>query len=294
MRRYRATPVSDQAYHLGEGPLWDPARGRVLWVDVNAGHVHEGVLADGRVEHRAQLEVEGTAGAVVAATNGALLVAGTQVLHRIEPDGSRSEGPRVLPAGRASRLNDGGCDPSGRFVVGSLAQDGRTGEEVLVRVDDGGLTVLDDDLTLSNGLAWSPDGRLMYSVDTTPGTVWVRPYDGDSDGTGVGPRRELLHVHDASPDGLCVNAEGNLWLAVWGAGEVRCYSPDGRQLAVVEVAAPHTSSVAFVGPRLDLLLVTTARAELSADQLDRWPDSGRLHLVDVGVTGLATTPWDGR
>jgi sugar lactone lactonase YvrE len=92
---------------------------------------------------------------------------------------------------------------------------------------------------------------------------------------------------------MCVDQDGNLWIAIWGAGEVRCYSPSGRQQAVVHVAAPHTSSVAFIGEGLDTLLITTAREDLSPAQLVEFPDSGRLFTADVGIRGLPTTPWVG-
>jgi len=101
----------------------------------------------------------------------------------------------------------------------------------------------------------------------------------------------LLRVTDGSPDGLCLDVDGSLWIAVWGAGEVRCYRPDGVLTAVVSVAAPHTSSVAFVGPRLGLMLITTAREELTVEQLTGFPDSGRLFLADVGVVGLEVPAW---
>jgi sugar lactone lactonase YvrE len=191
-----------------------------------------------------------------------------------------------------SRLNDGACDPAGAFLVGSMALDDRTGGESLVRVErDGSLTVLDDDLTLSNGLAWSPDGGLLYSIDTVPGVVWVRPY---AAGTGaVGPRTAFLRFSDTSPDGMCVDAEGAAWIACWGAGEVRRFSPAGELIGVVEVAAPQVTSVAFAGPGLDRLVITTASAYLSPQRLARHPDSGRLFLADVGAVGRAPTPWAG-
>jgi sugar lactone lactonase YvrE len=93
---------------------------------------------------------------------------------------------------------------------------------------------------------------------------------------------------------MCVDAEGNLWVAIWGAGQVRCFSPDGEPLATVEVAAPNTSSVALVGPNLDTLLITTASEQLSADQLAQYPDSGKLFTAEVGARGLPVPYWSGR
>lgn len=289
-RRLTAHPASAGSYQLGEGPVWDGPRERLLWVDVVAGRVHVGSLRDDKIIEDLAVTVDETVGAVVVSAAGELLVAGRRELFRLDAAGDRAGRVlRVVPEERRSRLNDGGCDPAGRFLVGSLAQDGRTGEECLWRWDAAGLMTLDDDLTLSNGLAWSADGCVLYSIDSTPGVVWRRSYDG---ATGAcGPREEVLRITDGSPDGLCLDADGNLWIAVWGAGEVRCHRPDGELVATVEVAAPHTSSVAFVGPGLDRLLVTTARDELTAEQLEAFPDSGRLFLADVAVAGLPVAPW---
>jgi sugar lactone lactonase YvrE len=290
--RWRATVASQDVHGLAEGPVWDAPRQRVLWVDVTAGVVHEGRLDGNRVVRTGSRTVDRTVGAVVCSRAGDLLVAGEHALVVVNAAGEPLPGPAILPAGSGRRLNDGACDPAGAFLVGSLALDGRVGGEVLVRVErDGAVTVLDDDLTLSNGLAWSRDGRLLYSIDSVPGIVWIRSYDA---WTGAaGPRRELLRVTDAVPDGMCLDEDGSLWIACWGAGEVRRYSPTGLLTGVVEVSAPHVSSVAFVGRPRGRLLITSATQDLTARQRTRYPDSGRLFLADVGATGLADTAWAG-
>lgn len=290
MTTFRAQPASENIYGLAEGPLWDAARQRVLWVDINAGAVHTGVLHGDLVEAREQITIGGTVGAVACSAAGELLAAGARHLHTVAPDGAVATGAQLIPDGKASRFNDGKCDPRGRFLVGSLALDDRQGQETLYSVgNDGHVSVLDDDLGLSNGLGWSPDGAVLYSVDSNARVVWSRAYDPDTG--AVGPRGEFLRLGDGSPDGLCVDAAGNVWLAVWGAGQVRRYSPAGVHLATVEVAAPNTSSVAFVGPELDILLITSASEQLSDDQLAAFPDSGRLFTCRVGATGLPVAPW---
>ncbi len=292
LRRFRAAPATEQRYGLAEGPVWDGDRNRVLWVDINAGAVHAGTLSGQAVHDDSVLRLPGTTGAVVTSRHGRLLVAGTRRLYTVSAEGAVDDWVEIIPEDTNSRLNDGGCDPAGRFLVGSLALDGRVHEEVLVRVDEhGSVVVIDDDLGLSNGLGFTPAGDRLYSTDTVAGIVWIRDYDACTG--GIGPRREFLRVRSGKPDGLCIDREGNLWIAIWGAGEVRCYSPSAEQLAVVEVAAPNTSSAAFVGPALETLLITTASEQLSDAQLAEYPDSGRLFLADVGVTGLPVTPWGG-
>jgi sugar lactone lactonase YvrE len=287
-----ATPATSERFRLGEGPLWDAPRDRLLWVDIEGGAVLEGVLEAGAVTVTGRVEFGQMVGAVAAAADGTLLVAAQERLVVVRPDGARDDGPRVVPAGERRRLNDGGTDPAGRFLVGTLSLAGPSEREMLVRLEvDGRLTVLDDDLALSNGLAWSVDGRRMFSVDTLRGTVSVRDYDPGSG--AVGPRRVHLRLEGGFPDGIAMDAADHLWVAVWGGGEVRRYAPDGALVERVATGAPHTSSVAFAGPDLRVLVVTTATSELTEAQLRAHPDSGRMLTVPVEVPGLPVAPWRG-
>jgi sugar lactone lactonase YvrE len=294
MKTFTAAAASSQQHRLAEGPAWDAGRQRVLWVDIDAGQVFEGRFDGHRVQQTARHDFPGTVGAVVSSADGMLLVAAGHSLVSLNRAGGRHRLTRVLSIDRASRLNDGACDPAGRFLIGSLAlvdDPAAKPRELLGRQEfDGSITVLDADLALSNGLAWSPSGSDFYSIDTLPGIVWVRSYDPESG--RVGEREVLLQLDDL-PDGMCVDIDGNLWIAIWGAGQVRCYSPTGTLLATVFVPAPNTTSVAFIGPHLDTLLITTASKDLTSAQLQEFPDSGRLFTVDVGTSGLPTTPWHG-
>jgi sugar lactone lactonase YvrE len=294
MRVFTATVASEGQYELGEGPVWDEAGQRMLWVDINAGTVYAGHLEGGVIAADAEMRFDETVGAVVCDAGGKLLVAGARRLYRVLADSRAVVHAALMPEAKLSRLNDGGCDPAGRFLAGSIALDGRQGEECLYRLEhDGTVTVIDDDLTISNGLAWSPAGDIMYSVDTIPGVVYARPYD--PAGGEWGERTEVVRLrHGGWPDGLCVDTDGNLWVAIWGGGEVRCYTPTGERLATVSVPAPHTTSVAFVGPDRDLLLITTATDQLSSAELDEFPLSGRLFTARVGAVGLPVTPWASR
>jgi sugar lactone lactonase YvrE len=287
-----ATPATTEQFRLGEGPVWDAPRSRLLWVDIEGRAVLQGLLYAGAITVTDRIGFDTMVGAVAAATDGTLLVAAQEQLVVRHPDGRREDGPRVVPAGEARRLNDGGTDPAGRFLVGTLSLEGPSEREVLVRLEaDGRLTVLDDDLALSNGLAWSSDGRRMFSVDTLRHTVSVRDYDPGSG--AVGPRRVHLRLDDGLPDGIAMDAADHLWVAVWGGGEVRRYAPDGTLVDRVATGAPHTSSVAFAGDGLRTLVITTATSELSEDQLRAHPGSGRLFTAPVDVPGLPVAPWQG-
>ncbi|MBL7259486.1 SMP-30/gluconolactonase/LRE family protein [Paractinoplanes lichenicola] len=277
--RFVARPAGDQAYALGEGPVWDAERQRLLWVDILGGTVHAGTVTPEHIAVTETWEFDDLACAVAVSETGDLLVATRDDVIRAD---SRTAVARL---GRPeSRLNDGAVDPQGRFVVGSMALDDTQGTQKLVRLDGNAVTVLDDDLTLSNGLAWSPDGRTLYSIDSIPGVIYGRDYPD-------GVRRKLFGISDGLPDGLCVDAIGNLWIAVWGRGRLECRSPAGDLLAVVEVAAPQPTSCAFAGPDLDILVITTATQDLGPADLTRHPASGRLFTADVGVKGLRTPYW---
>lgn len=287
MVEYAARPAADEHYELAEGPYWDAPRERLLWVDILRGLVLEGSLAGDRVQVSKEHRFDGMVGAVVVADDGSLLVASQERLVVVELDGRRTPGPRIIAEGVAARNNDGATDPFGRFLVGTLALGREANRECLYRVDiDGSLFAIDTDLGLSNGLAWSSDGRTFYSVDTLAGVVWKREYSDP-----LGARERFLSIDGGYPDGICIDAEGNLWVAVWGAAEVRKFSPQGEQTAVVHASAPHTSSVAFVGRHLDRLLITSGRQDLDAQQLAAFPDSGLLFLADVDAVGVPTTPW---
>lgn len=287
------TVASAESFVLGEGPVWDAPRGRLLWVDIQQALVLAGELgADGRIEVRSREAFENTVGAVAVAEDATLLVAAHDQLLVVTPDGTRRPGQRVVPDGGQRRMNDGKTDPAGRFLVGTLSLVEPTHREVLCRLEaDGSLTVLDEDLMLSNGLGWSADGTRFYSTDTLDRVVWVRDYDVASG--AVGPRQALIRFDDGGgmPDGMCVDAEDHLWVAVWGGGEVRRYSPDGVLTRTLRIPAPHTTCVAFAGPELDTLVITTARTGLSDEQLRANPDSGRLFTARVGVRGVPVAPW---
>jgi sugar lactone lactonase YvrE len=285
-------PATDESFVLGEGPVWDAARDRLLWVDIVGRAVFAGTLADGRLEIRQRWDFDSMVGAVTVAADGTLLVAAQERLIVVRPDGTRVDGPRVVPAGAGRRLNDGKPDPAGRFLVGTMPLTGRSERETLVRLEsDGSLTTLDTDLTLSNGLAWSTDGTRMYHADTWRRTVSVRDYDPATGATGE--RREHLRLSYGWPDGIAMDVEDHLWVAVWGGAEILRYDPAGTLVQRVATPAPHTSSVGFAGERLDTLVVTSATDELSPEKLREFPDSGRIFTLRVDVPGAPVPPWCG-
>ncbi|MFC8790631.1 SMP-30/gluconolactonase/LRE family protein [Streptomyces cinereoruber] len=298
MHRTTALPCAPEPGRLSEGPVWDHRSQELLWVDITAGLVHRGALApraDGTdlpdVHVRGTLRLEGTVGAVLPTWSGALLTAAGTSLITVTPSGTAPVA--ILPVesdGAPRRFNDAACDPLGRLFVGTMAFDATPGAGTLYRLDPTGLRPVVAPVTISNGLGWSPDGRLMYYADSATGQVDVFDYHLM---TGAPSRRRVFaRVEGGVPDGLTVDAHGNVWVAVWGAGEVRAYAPDGSPIAMVDVPATHVSSCTFAGPRLDILVITTAREELSPAELRAQPDAGRLFVCRPGTIGQSPDLYD--
>ncbi len=289
MTVFEAARASSSRHVLAEGPVWVAATSRLLWIDVERGELFEGRLDGDHVVQTRLVDLEGKLGAVADGDDDSLLVAANDRLVVIEPDGTRRDGPRILE-GTALRANDGAVDPAGRFLIGTYHFDERPGEDTLQRLEfDGSLTVMDDGLSISNGLAWSPDGALFYSTDTANQAIWVRDYDPASG--EYGERRRHITIESGYPDGMTMDSRGHLWIAIWGGYEVRSFAPDGTPGDVVRVPVPDVSSVAFIGGDLDRLLITTSSRDLDVVGRETYPDAGALFLADVGVTGQPTTPW---
>ena len=288
------TLVSDEVAELGEGPRLDPRTGEVLWVDITAGRLHRCLWEDGRLRTLAVIEVGRHLGAVApvdGAGRGWIAAAGQGFAH-VGEDGTVTvlDEPEAAKGGR-TRMNDGACDPQGRFWAGSMAYDTSPGAGTLYRMDlDGTVTAMVEGVTISNGLGWSPDGGTMYYADSGAGTLDAFDFDGV--GGELERRRTLVRYEGAAfADGLWVDDEGCLWVAMWGGGEVRRYAPDGGLLSAVPLPVSQPSACCFAGPARDTLIVTTARFELSPEVLAGQPAAGRVLALDAGVTGPAATPY---
>jgi sugar lactone lactonase YvrE len=272
------------AYHA-EGPVWLDAWGGLRWVDMLAGDVLS-LGADGGVSRRhvgvvaAALRPRAAGGAVIALERGFALEA---------PDGELTALPELW-RDPGVRMNDGGCDPDGRFYCGSMAYDARPRAGSLYRLDPGGeVEVVLRDVTISNGIDWSPDGRTAYYADTATGTVSSFGYDSTHGLTG---RRTFAAIApgDGAPDGLTVDAEGGVWVALYGGRAVRRYAPSGELDEVVELPVTKVTACTFGGPGLDRLLITTSREDLPDDAE---PLAGSVLACTPGVSGLPARPFAG-
>jgi sugar lactone lactonase YvrE len=277
---------------LGEGLRWDARRHELLAVDILAGRFYRARVADdGSLSLVRDYWLPGTVGAVVPVHDdeGWLLAAGRGFVY-LSPDGSVRPLAEVAPVG--TRMNDGVCDPQGRFWAGTLADDFREGGGALYRLDrDGQIDVVLKDLTISNGLGWSPDGGTMYLADSGPRLIHAFRFNAEG-GTLSDPRVLISIGADiGAPDGLTVDADGDLWVAIYGGAQVRRYSPDGELREIGAVPASQTTSCAFGGLELKRLYVTTATEGWSDEQRRAEPAAGRVYRHDTDATGRPADPF---
>jgi sugar lactone lactonase YvrE len=281
---------------LSEGPRWDAARAELLWVDILAGQVHRASLGDdGRLGTVCTFEVDRHVGAAAPAEGGAYVLAAASGFLHLGEGGTIRELAQP-EAGRAGiRMNDGICDPQGRFWAGSTAYDETPGAGRLYRLElDGDCTLVLDGLTIPNGIGWSPDGGTMYLADS--GTGDIDAFDFDSGSGELSRRRTLVHVAaaDGAPDGLTVDDRGDLWVALWDGGALARYRADGALLETVPVPVDRPTSCTFGGADGTTLFVTTARNGLDEIALSRQPEAGRVLRIDgLGASGSPCTPYRG-
>ncbi len=282
--------VVDARAWLGEAPLWDTDRRILWWVDILGGLVHAFDPATGRDD---VIEIGQVVGAVALRRDGGLLVLGQDAIlaehetRRIRPLAAfdRERPPR--------RTNDGKPDPAGRLWLGRMTFDHAAGMGSLCRLDRNlrPETVLDD-LSIPNGLAWSPDGSTMYFAESISREVRAYRFEAKSgeisDGrllARIGPGLGLPTA--AVPDGLTVDAEGFVWVAVWGGGCVIRVSPAGEVAARLDLPVSQVSSVAFGGPDLMDMYVTSASEDFDEADAAREPVAGGLFRFRPGIRGLA-------
>ncbi|HKV99588.1 MAG TPA: SMP-30/gluconolactonase/LRE family protein [Vicinamibacterales bacterium] len=284
--------VLDARLQLGEGPIWDADRGRLLFVDIMRGHVHEFDPVTGRDR---VVEVGQPVGAVAPASRGDWVIAARDGFFRVDPaTGATSLIAHIEKDDSVTRMNDGYVDARGRFWAGTMGMGGVPERGSLYRLDpDGSVTRHVTGVHISNGIDWSPDGRLMYYSDTGISRVDVFDFD-ESAGTISNRRTFVTITEDAGyPDGLVVDAEGFVWLALWEGGAVRRYAPDGTLDRTVAMPASLVTKCAFGGVDLSDLYITTAWIDLDEAGRAREPLAGGLFRLRPGVRGRAATRFAG-
>jgi sugar lactone lactonase YvrE len=277
---------------LAESPWWDSEARQLLWVDLFAGSINsfDPISSENRsisVGQPVGMVAGRQSGGVVAAVRDGVGFAsfetgGFDLVLGLEAH---------LPANRA---NDGYCDGRGRLWVGTMAFE-QTPEAGSVYCINADLSVREAirGTTTSNGIDWSPDGRIMYFADTALGRV--DRFDFDIETGHIGKRQPFVTVPaDAGrPDGLTVDSNGDVWVALWGGHAVHRYTSDGSLKDVIAVPVARVTSVAFGGDELDTLFITTARSVRTPEEAAAEPHAGSMFALKAGVVGLSPTPFAG-
>jgi sugar lactone lactonase YvrE len=277
--------VCDAKAELGEGPIWDYRRGVLCWVDIvgRVVHVYDPVAARDRTIDAGQevgcIALRAGGGLVLAGRNGfaELDMESGQVAALLDPE-------RHIPT---NRFNDGKVDRQGRFWAGTMNTEGQAGKGSLYCLyPDFRLRTVVTGVSISNGIAWSADSRVMYFVDTP--TQEVVAWDFDAEIGAVSNRRVVVRIppEKGKPDGMTIDTEGMLWIALYGGGAVTRWNPaNGQLLATIQVPAPRVTACAFAGLRMDELYITSSRRGLDAKDVAAFPRSGGLFKARPGARG---------
>jgi len=267
---------------LGEGPCWDPADGALYWTDIPAHRVHR-LAADGT---HTSWDAGQPVGAIVLRAGGGLVLAAKDGFWTLDPaTGELALLAHAEPDVPENRMNDGACDRAGRFFAGTMAEDESPGAGTLYRLGtDHEVAPVLGGVSISNGIGWSLDESRMYYVDSP--TLGIDVFDYDAGSGTIGNRRVFAAVGGgAIPDGLAVDADGCVWVALWGGAAVARYGPDGRPRQTLEIPAGNVTCCAFGGPDLGTLYITTAAGPGRC--------AGALFACRPGAAGLPANPFRG-
>lgn len=284
-----AEPVGDVTAVLGEGPYWRPEDEALLWVDVARGLLH---MTRVQLGETITIELDPVSAAFPAVGGGIVTAGGHRLTLRATRPGEGWAGRTIAeaPARDGVQFNDAAVDPAGRVWVGSMDIKEKDPLGTLYRLDTGGaLTPVVKGATVSNGIGWSPDGTRMYYNDSPLRRIDMFDYD-QATGEAFGGRMFAdLSGADGFPDGLTVDADGYVWVAMFAGGALRRFTPAGHQDAVLPLPVSQPTSCAFGGPGMADLFVTTAYRDLSEAQRAAQPLAGRLLRLRPGPIGLPSS-----
>lgn len=278
--------VIDSKSELGEGSLWDYRAGRLMWVDIKGKilNIYNPVTDLNKEMFTGQM-----VGTVVPTESGKVLVALQNGIYSFDPEtGSK----RLIVDPEAdkpdNRFNDGKCDPSGRFWAGTMSLVGENVAGALYRLDaDSSIHKMIDKVGTSNGIVWSADKTLMYYIDTP--TLKVMEYAYNDETGDISNPRVAVQIPDGIgyPDGMTIDEDGNLWVALWGGSAVANFNPEtGKLIRKIDVPAKNVTSCAFGDEDLGTLYITTARESTSDEELEKFPHAGGVFKIRPGVKGV--------
>lgn len=282
--------VVSSPVQVAESPIWDDRRSCLWWIDVFAGTVHQ---LDPATCKDTAMPVGARVGAVALRADDDLLLAAGRGFATYEVAAGQLRWLGTVEHG--NWMNDGACDPAGRFLAGTMVDERESGNAALYRLEHDTASPLLTNVTISNGLGWSPDGRTLYYVDTP--LERIDAFDYTVETGALSRRRVFADLHDVPgrPDGLTVDADGGVWVAMARSGmAVRRFTPAGQLDYLLTMPVPNITSVAFGGPALDELYITTSQYRLTATEHAAYPLSGCVFRVpDIGLCGLPAHRYQG-
>jgi sugar lactone lactonase YvrE len=280
-----------QAY-LGEGPIWDARTQTLYWLDILNKRIYAG--AD------LLIELDEYIGCIAPRKSGGLILtqrASCWTLDQTQGEPASVRATLLLPLTvepTDNRFNDGKCDPRGRFIAGTMNLNETDPTGALYSFDGKSATKLLGDITISNGMAWSPDLKTFYYIDTP--TREVRAFDYDLDTGGIANSRQVIYIPETLgwPDGMTSDTQGNLWIAMWGGAKMTKWNPNtGALLEQIPVPAMNVSSCVFGGKHMNELYITSARKGLDDVALMQYPLTGGVFRLETNVEGMPTFEFAG-
>jgi len=277
----------DAKAFLGEGPIWDAKTQTLYWLDI----------INKKIYNRADvlIELDEYVGCIAPRVKGGLIFTQRASIWTLEPDSVQPTlvaTPKDEPT--TTRFNDGKCDPRGRILAGTMDLKETDPTGTLYSFDGKSVTTLVSNVTISNGMAWSADHKMLYYIDTP--TREVRAFDYDLDTGTIANPRAVIHVPDTLgwPDGMTSDTQGNLWIAMWGGAKMTRWNPNtGELLDQMPIPALNVSSCVFGGKNMNELYVTTARKGMNENQLKQYPLTGGVFKLETDVEGMPTFEFAG-
>jgi sugar lactone lactonase YvrE len=278
--------VLDTKSDLGEGAIWNYKTGELIWVDITGKILN---FYTPKLKNNKEMLTGQMIGTVVPAESGKMMVALENGFYQLDPE----TGAKKLIANPeedipGNRFNDGKCDPAGRFWAGTMSTTGKRQAGALYRLDaDSTVHKMIDNVSTSNGIVWSPDYTKMYYIDTPTRKVMAWDYNNET-GEISNPKPAVEVPEEMGyPDGMTIDADGNVWIALWSGSAVGCWNPEtGELLRTIDVPAKNVTSVAFGDDDLGTLYITTARTGTSEEELEKFPLAGGVFKTRPGVKGV--------
>jgi len=269
---------------LGEGPAWDAKTSTLYWVDIFGKRVHYH-----HQDEDGSIQMDDMPGCLAPTKKGSLLVAARASILDLDPASAKTAILASVSEHANNRFNDGKCDPKGRFLAGSMNMDERSPTGALSSFDGQTITRLLDGIRISNGLAWSPDYKTFYYIDTP--TREVQAFDYDLSTGQIANPRVVITVPESLgwPDGMTSDMNGHLWIAMWDGAQVTQWIPQtGQLVGQIPLPAKRVTSCIFGGKDMNELYITSARMGLDEPDLTAYRHSGSLMRVQTRVRGMPT------